>query len=215
MREKPIPERKSVAGELARCEEKLKRSNLVSLSSMGVAALSIVLAATAFFNLRSYYLVDEHGGTLRLKEIAEPEITKPALYNFAEETVSLLFNVNYRNYENRLALVKNRFLDQSYEDMVKELYRSNFLPLLKKFHREVSVVPTSTVFKIEPVRKNVFDIYRSFAMEVVGDDGVKTSEVVFVVRVGKIKRDDRYYQGLVVLGVRQIPMEAFRKSLSG
>ena len=204
----------SLAGELARCEEKLKRSNVISLSAIGASALSLIVAIGVFSTMRTYYLVDDYGGVVKLRKTGEPEITRPALYNFAEETVSILFNVNYKNYENKLSLVSNRFLDKSYDDLVKELHRSNFIAVLKKFHRDVNVVPTSTVYKIEPVAKNVFDVYRSFAMEIVGDDGVKTSEIVFVVRVGKVKRSDRYYHGLAVIGVKQLPVEEFKKRMS-
>jgi hypothetical protein len=201
---------RGVSRSISGCIEDKKMWQFATFFSL---AISMVLAVIIIFyeSVTRYYEVDPAGNTNKLVSKGEPYFSETSLMKFADQVVVSSFSLSYAKYSDQLSFARGYYYDDSFDTFVKELQRSNYLGMLEKYHRAVTIVPTSSVYKAEPNGDDIFTIYRSYASEVVGDDGTTRDEVVYAVKIARIKPTERYFSGVMVVGIHQMDMASFKK----
>jgi len=191
-------------------DEKKKILKILLLSIFTI--LVLIVGFIMSFQLTQYYVVDNLGRVNKLQKVdGNFDYTEASLFSFAEDSVILTFGLNYKTYKDQLLRVKDRYDDEAYEKLIREFKRSNYLRILEKYHRIINIIPTNSVYKIVPIQNRIYDVYRSYMVESIGDDGINREEVIFVVRLGLVDRTPRYYHGLKILSIHQMSMGDFKK----
>jgi len=182
-------------------------SFLLTISNIGLIAYNMI-----FQSMTKYFVVDQNKNVERLKQISKNfSLTPTAVYSYVEDSIILTFSLSYDTYVQQLERVKSRYNDQTFKQLLEELKRSNFISLMKKYHRTYTVIPTPTVYKIVPLGNNMYDVYRSFYITSIGDDGINRTEVIYVVRLKVVKKSSRYYNGLEIINVHEISLSQYNQ----
>jgi hypothetical protein len=191
--------------------DKSKLFKLIGLLSLSI--IGLVFGIFFKMSLTNYYMVSDKGRLSEMKKVAnkDVEISEAGLMSFIEDTVMLTFGLSYKDYNTQLNHASIRYEPEAFKQLVEEMKRSNFINLLVKYHRINTIIPTATVYDIKQVKPDVFDIYRTYMFESVGDSGVERHEVLYVVRIALVEKTKRYFYGLQVLNIHQVDLTKYIK----
>jgi hypothetical protein len=155
--------------------------------------------------------VSTENKTSELIEYSEPYFNEAVLYDYVDKTVKELFSINYQDYKKQLNYSKRNFYGIAYENFISEMDRSKTLLYLKKYQRKIVVTPTSTIYDINVINKNEFEVIRSFNYKTFGNEGIKQDERIYRIMIFKTKPTQQFPQGLSVTQVKYQSIDSYQK----
>ena len=92
------------------------------------AVLSAILAWISYDRTQPpYYAAVTTGQVLRIHSLSEPVITQPFILQWSEMTTQIIYNISFDQYQQQLAVAKDRFTPGGWDKMMSALQSSGLL----------------------------------------------------------------------------------------
>lgn len=156
-----------------------------------------------FSTTTKMYVVDSNGAPVELKELPKLPFTEARVKTFTDEAISRIYGLNYRYVEEQLNSVKIYIASDTYDAIMNEMERSNYITALKVKKEIVTVTPTNTINKFKMLDIDNLIITRSFIREKISGDNIRREEIIYDVAIKRVQPTELHPWGLVVKSIKE------------
>lgn len=166
---------------------------------------TICLAGLVFYfsETTKMFVVDNRGAPLELTELQKLPFTEARVKTFADEAITKIYGLNYRYVMEQLNAARIYIHSSTYDQIMQEMERSNFLTAIKVKKEIITVTPTNSINKFEMLDNDNLIITRSFIRERISGGTIKREEIVYDINIMRVSPTEMYPWGLVVKSIKE------------
>lgn len=168
--------------------------------STTVFALGLVYL---FSNTTKMYVVDSNGSPVELKELQKLPFTEARVKTFVDEAISRIYGLNYRYVMEQLNSVKIYIDGSTYDAIISEMERSNYITAIKVKKEIITITPTNSINNFKMLDSDNLIVTRSFIREKISGDLIKREEVIYDIAVRRVQPTELHPWGLVVKSIKE------------
>lgn len=168
--------------------------------STTVFALGLVYL---FSNTTKMYVVDSNGAPVELKELQKLPFTEARVKTFVDEAISRIYGLNYRYIMEQLGAVKIYIDGNTYDAIISEMERSNYITAIKVKKEIITITPTNTINNFKMLDSDNLIVTRSFIREKISGDLIKREEIIYDIAVKRVQPTELHPWGLVIKSVKE------------
>lgn len=168
--------------------------------STTVFALGLVYL---FSNTTKMYVVDSNGSPVELKELQKLPFTEARVKTFVDEAISRIYGLNYRYVMEQLNSVKIYIDGSTYDSIISEMERSNYITAIKVKKEIITITPTNSINNFKMLDSDNLIVTRSFIREKISGDLIKREEVIYDIAVRRVQPTELHPWGLVVKSIKE------------
>src|SRR5574344_259304 len=150
-------------------------SSVLTLAAMGLAFY--------FSSTTKMFIVDSRGAPVELKELQKLPFTEARVKTFVDEAISRIYGLNYRYIMEQLNSVKIYIDGSTYDAIISEMERSNYITAIKVKKEIITITPTNSINNFKMLDSDNLIVTRSFIREKISGDLIKREEVIYDIAV--------------------------------
>jgi hypothetical protein len=191
--------------------EKNDQINLLKKVIFGLIMAVITSSIISYILLdnRKYFLLQENGRPITLSELRRIPLTKSRIISFTDEAIDKIYGLNFRFIKQQLKSSKLYLADNTYQKIMNELKRSNYIQKIEAKKAIITIIPTPTIFKFEMIDRSHINVWRTYMREEISGDNIYREEITMKIVVKEVKMSDMHPWGLVIKSIKEEEVKNF------
>jgi len=191
--------------------EKNEQINFLKKTIFGliIVLFGLLIISYILLDNRKYFLMQENGKPITLSELRRIPLTKTRIIAFTDEAINRIYGLNFRFIKQQLKSSKLYLNDKTYEKIMNELKRSNYIRKIEAKKAIITIVPTPTVFKFEMIDRQHINVWRTYMREEISGENIYREEITMKIVVEEVKMSDMHPWGLVIKSIKEEEVKNF------
>lgn len=156
-----------------------------------------------FSETTKMYVLDSNEAPVELRQLQKLPFTKGRVTTFVDEGIQRIYGLNYRFIEEQLESAKIYIDDDTYQGILNEMNRSNYIAAIKAKKQIITLVPTPRLYKFDVQSQDDVIVWRSFLREKITADQITREEVNLRILINRVQPTELHPWGLVIKSIKE------------
>lgn len=168
------------------------------VSTIALAGITYIFSETT-----KMYVLNSSGAPVELEQLKKLPFTEARVKTFADEAISRIYGLNYRYITDQLRSAAIYIEAKTYDSIISEMERSNYIAAIKAKKEIITVTPTSEISQFKMLGPDDLIVTRSFIREKISGDVIKREAVVLKIGIKRVEPTELYPWGLVIKSINE------------
>lgn len=172
---------------------------------------TLALAGLAFYfsSTTKMYVLNNNSAPVELQMLQKLPFTEARVKTFADEAIARIYGLNYRYINEQLNAVRIYIDGQTYDNIINEMERSNYIAAIKQKREIITITPTNEVNKFKMLTQDDLVLTRTFIREKISGDTIKRENVVLDINIQRVLPTELHPWGLVIKSIKEMSVKDY------